>query len=149
MPVRDAITAIEADTSGFTVHSVSQTLTSQDITNLINEGLDRTFITIGLTFIILLITFGAIVASVVPLVLAVSALLAAFGILGIFSQVVTPVSPYATQLVVLIGLAVSVDYSLFMITRFRSERREGRSSCLRSRRPAAPPAAPCSSAGSP
>ena len=82
VPVRDAITAIESDSQGFTVHSISQTLTSQDITNLINEGLDRTFITIGLTFIILLITFGALVASVVPLVLAVSALLAAFGILA-------------------------------------------------------------------
>ncbi len=69
-------------------------------------------------------------ASIVPLVLAVTALLAAFGILGIFSQLVTPVSPYATQLVVLIGLAVSVDYSLFMITRFRSERREGRPKML-------------------
>jgi uncharacterized membrane protein YdfJ with MMPL/SSD domain len=130
VPVRDAITAIESDSQGFTVHSISQTLTSQDITNLINEGLDRTFITIGLTFIILLITFGALVASVIPLVLAVSALLAAFGILGIFSQLVTPVSPYATQLVVLIGLAVSVDYSLFMITRFRSERREAKSKML-------------------
>ena len=125
-----AITAIEADSHGFTVHSVSQTLTSQDITNLINSGLDRTFITIGLTFIILLITFGAFVASIVPLVLAVTALLAAFGILGIFSQLISPASPYATQLVVLIGLAVSVDYSLFMITRFRSERREGRPKLL-------------------
>ena len=130
VPVRDAITAIEADTSGFTVHSISQTLTSQDITELINSGLDRTFVTIGLTFIILLITFGAFVASVVPLVLAVSALLAAFGILGIFSQLIAPASPYATQLVILIGLAVSVDYSLFMITRFRSERRQGREKLL-------------------
>ena len=130
MPVRDAIAAIETDGSGFTVHSVSQTLTNEDITNLINEGLDRTFITIGLTFIILLITFGAFVASIVPLVLAVTALVAAFGILGIFSQLVSPASPYATQLVVLIGLAVSVDYSLFMITRFRSERREGKPKLL-------------------
>ena len=69
-------------------------------------------------------------ASIVPLVLAVTALVAAFGILGIFSQLVTPASPYATQLVVLIGLAVSVDYSLFMITRFRSERREGKPKLL-------------------
>ena len=130
VPVRDAITAIETDNSGFTVHSVSQTLTSEDITNLINSGLDRTFVTIGLTFIILLITFGAFVASIVPLILAVSALLAAFGILGIFSQLIAPASPYATQLVVLIGLAVSVDYSLFMITRFRSERRQGRDKML-------------------
>jgi len=125
VPVRQAIASIEANNGGFTVHSVSQTLTNQDITELINTSLDRTFITIGLTFIILLITFGAFVASIIPLVLAVTALLAAFGILGIFSQLITPASPYATQLIVLIGLAVSVDYSLFMITRFRTERRRG------------------------
>ena len=61
-----------------------------------------------------------------PLVLAITSLVAAFGILGIYSQVVGPVSPNATQLIVLIGLAVAVDYSLFMITRFRVERRAGR-----------------------
>jgi RND superfamily putative drug exporter len=125
VPVRQAIDSIEANGSGFTVHTVSQSLTSQDIVNLINSGLDRTFLTIGLTFIILLITFRAFVAAVIPLVLAISALFAAFGILGIFSHLVAPASPYATQLVVLIGLAVSVDYSLFMITRFRTERRRG------------------------
>ncbi len=123
--VRPVIASIEANTGGFVVHAVSQTLASQDITDLINRSLDRTLVTIGITFVILLITFGAVVASVVPLVLALTALLAAFGILGIFSQVVAPASPYATQMVVLIGLAVSVDYSLFMLTRFRSERRRG------------------------
>ena len=125
VPVRPAIEALEGNTSGFSVHSVSQTLTNKDITDLINAGLDRTFITIGLTFLILLVTFGALVAALVPLILAGTALVAAFGILGIFSQLVTPASPYATQLVVLIGLAVSVDYSLFMITRFRTERQRG------------------------
>ncbi len=105
---------------------MSQTLTNEDITNLINSSLDTTFVTIGLTFIILLATFGAFVASIVPLVLALTAIVAGFGVLGLFSQTVTEVSPYATQLLILIGLAVSVDYSLFMITRFRSERRRGR-----------------------
>jgi putative drug exporter of the RND superfamily len=56
----------------------------------------------------------------------VTALLAAFGLLGIYSRLIDPVSPYANQLVVLIGLAVAVDYSLFMVTRFRTERRHGR-----------------------
>jgi putative drug exporter of the RND superfamily len=128
VPVRPAIAAIEADgtAQGFVVHTLSQTLTSEDITNLINSSLDTTFGTIGLTFIILLITFGALVAAIVPLVLAVTALLGAFGIFGLYSQAVSPVSPYATQLIILIGLAVSVDYSLFMITRFRTERRHGR-----------------------
>ena len=128
VPVRPAIAAIEADgaAKGFDVHTLSSTLTNEDITTLINSSLDTTFVTIGLTFIILLLTFGAFVAAIVPLVLAITALLAAFGIFGVFSQTVAPVSPYATQLIILIGLAVSVDYSLFMITRFRSERRQGR-----------------------
>jgi RND superfamily putative drug exporter len=75
--------------------------------------------------VILLIAFGAFAASVVPLILALTSLLAAFGLLGIYSNLFNPVSPYATQLVVLIGLAVAIDYSLFMVTRFRSERKRG------------------------
>jgi RND superfamily putative drug exporter len=109
------------------VHAISSTFINDDITNLINEGLDQSLrLTIPLTFVILLFAFGAIVAAVVPLVLAISSLIAAFGILGIYSQTVGAVSPNATQLIVLIGLAVAVDYSLFMITRFRVERRAGR-----------------------
>lgn len=130
VPIRTAIASIESSSGEFVVHSVSSTLTNEDITNLINSGLDRTFITIGLTFVILLATFGAVVASIVPIVLAATALLAGFGILGLYSQLVTPVSPYASQLIILIGLAVSIDYSLFMITRFRSERRLGRPKLL-------------------
>ena len=79
----------------------------------------------------------------------ITALLAAFGILGLYSQVVAPVSPYASQLVVLIGLAVAVDYSLFMVTRFRTERRHGRDKLARSTSRAAPPGGPCSSPGWP
>ena len=103
---------------------LNNTLANDDISELVNKDLDASLqITIPLTFAILLIAFGAVVAAAVPLVLAMTALLAAFGVLGLYSQFVTPVSPYASQLVVLIGLAVAVDYSLFMLTRFRSERR--------------------------
>jgi RND superfamily putative drug exporter len=112
---------------GLAIHAISSTFINDDINALISNGLDSTLsLTIPLTFIILLFAFGAIVASVVPMVLAITSLVAAFGILGIYSQVVGPVSPNATQLIVLIGLAVAVDYSLFMITRFRVERRAGR-----------------------
>src|SRR3954469_10074360 len=109
------------------IHAISSTFINDDINALINTGLDDTLsLTIPLTFVILLFAFGAIVASLVPLVLAITSLVAAFGILGIYSQLPGPVSPTATQLIVLIGLAVAVDYSLFMITRFRVERRAGR-----------------------
>ncbi|MEA2611185.1 MAG: putative drug exporter of the superfamily, partial [Chloroflexota bacterium] len=112
---------------GLAIHAVDGTWINDDINTLIADGLDASLrLTIPLTFLILLVAFGAIVASVVPLVLAITSLIAAFGILGIYSRIVGPVSPNATQLIVLIGLAVAVDYSLFMITRFRVERRAGR-----------------------
>src|SRR3954468_4458688 len=126
-PVRPILDAARAQNPGLRIHAISSTFINDDIMSLINDGLDSTLsLTIPLTFIILLFAFGAIVASVVPLVLAITSLVAAFGILGIYSQVIGPVSPNATQLIVLIGLAVAVDYSLFMITRFRVERRAGR-----------------------
>jgi RND superfamily putative drug exporter len=108
------------------IHSLDGSLANEDIQELVNGGLDASLrLTIPLTFLILLVAFGAVVAAIVPLVLAVTALLAGFGVLGIYSQTIDPVSPYASQLIVLIGLAVAVDYSLFMITRFRTERRHG------------------------
>jgi uncharacterized membrane protein YdfJ with MMPL/SSD domain len=113
------------------IHVVSNTFINDDINELINHDLDSSLrITVPLTFLILLLAFGAIVASIIPLVLAATSLLAAFGIIGLYSQAVGDVSPNATQLIVLIGLAVAVDYSLFMVTRFRTERRHGRTVAL-------------------
>jgi len=126
-PVRPIIDAARTANPDLRMHVVNFTFINDDITELISSDLDESLrLTIPLTFIILLFAFGAIVASVVPLVLAMTSLVAAFGILGIYSQVSGPVSANATQLIVLIGLAVAVDYSLFMITRFRVERRAGR-----------------------
>jgi len=126
-PMKAALADIRAAYPNLQIHALNNALANDEISELITSGLDRSLVlTIPITFAILLIAFGAVVAAVVPLVLAVTALLAAFGILGFYSQLVTPVSPYASQLVVLIGLAVAVDYSLFMVTRFRSERRHGR-----------------------
>jgi uncharacterized membrane protein YdfJ with MMPL/SSD domain len=127
VPVPALIDELKADYPAYGIHPLNNTLTNDDIQELINGGLDRSLVlTIPITFAILIIAFGAVVAAVIPLVLAVTALLAAFGLLGLYSQYVTAISPYATQLVVLIGLAVAVDYSLFMLTRFRTERRHGR-----------------------
>jgi uncharacterized membrane protein YdfJ with MMPL/SSD domain len=125
--VRTFLDELRAAHPELRIHSLDGRLANQDIEQLVNGGLDASLrLTIPLTFLILLIAFGAAVAAFVPLVLAVTALLAAFGILGLYSQLIDPVSPYASQLIVLIGLAVAVDYSLFMITRYRTERRAGR-----------------------
>ncbi|MBN9392259.1 MAG: MMPL family transporter [Chloroflexi bacterium] len=125
-PVKTLLANFQATYKDFKIVPYSSTLGNDEVSELISRDLDSSLIiTIPLTFAILLLAFGAVVASIVPLVMAVAALLGAFGLLGIYSQAVTPVSSYATQVVVLIGLAVAVDYSLFMITRFRTERRHG------------------------
>ena len=124
MPVPAFLDELRAAHPELRIHGLSGILANDDIETLVNDDLDNSLrITIPLTFAILLLAFGAAVAAFVPLILAVTSLLAAFGVLALYSQFVSPVSPYASQLVVLIGLAVAVDYSLFMITRFRTERR--------------------------
>jgi uncharacterized membrane protein YdfJ with MMPL/SSD domain len=125
--LRPALAEIGVAHPEYEIHSLNNTLITEDLNKLVGDDLDGSLrITLPATFLILLVAFGAIVAAAVPLVLALTALLAGFGILGLYSQLVAPVAMSTSQLVVLIGLAVGVDYSLFMITRFRSERRAGR-----------------------
>jgi RND superfamily putative drug exporter len=125
--LRPVIAQIETSNPAFEIHALNNTLINEDLNTLVSDGLDSSLkVTLPATFLILLVAFGAAVAAAVPLVLALTALLGGFGILGIYSQLVAPVAMSSSQLVVLIGLAVGVDYSLFMITRFRSERRAGR-----------------------
>ena len=126
-PVPGIVDAARAAIPGTTIHIVSSTLINRDIQVVIARDLDSSLrLTVPATFAILLLAFGAIVAAAIPLILALTSLAAAFGLIGLYSQAIGPVSPNATQLIVLIGLAVAVDYSLFMVTRFRTERRRGR-----------------------
>ena len=78
------------------------------------------------TLIILVLAFGALVAALVPLLIAFSAVLATIGLLALPSQLV-PMDSNVSAVVVLVGLAVGVDYSLFYLRRERAERRAGRS----------------------
>jgi len=127
LPVPAIVEKVRSALPSAQVHVISSTFINRDINQLINDELDGSLrFTVPITFLILLVAFGAIVASVIPLLLAITSLAAGYGFLALYSQAVGPVSPNATQLIVLMGLAVAVDYSLFMITRFRTERRAGR-----------------------
>ena len=83
-------------------------------------------LSLPITLIILVIAFGALVAAGVPLLLALTAVFATFGIVSVTSHVV-PMAQQAPALVLLIGLAVGVDYSMFYLRREREERAAGRS----------------------
>jgi RND superfamily putative drug exporter len=80
---------------------------------------------VPLTLLILLIAFGAVVAAGIPLLLGLTAVLGTLGLVSIVSHVV-PMSESTSALVLLVGLAVGVDYSMFYLKREREERAAGR-----------------------
>jgi len=83
-------------------------------------------LSIPVTLAVLLIAFGALVAALVPVLLAATAVIAAFGLLGPISQVF-PLDDSVKTVVLLIGMAVGVDYALFYVVRSREERLRGAS----------------------
>jgi len=83
-------------------------------------------LSIPLTLIILVVAFGALVAAGIPLLLALTAVFATFGLAALPSQLM-PLAPEAPAVVLLVGLAVGVDYSMFYLRREREERAAGRS----------------------
>ncbi|MFI1004251.1 MMPL family transporter [Streptomyces galbus] len=74
---------------------------------------------------ILLIAFGALVAALLPVALAITAIMATMGLMGVVSHVM-PMSDTANSVMLLVGLAVGVDYCLFYLRREREEREAGR-----------------------
>jgi RND superfamily putative drug exporter len=99
--------------------------------NAINKKISKDLalaeaISIPLTFILLLLVFGAMVASAMPLIVGVSAILGAFFILYLIS-LITSVSIYALNLTTGMGLGLGIDYALLMVNRFREELHRGKS----------------------
>ena len=128
VPIPAIVDRARASLPNAALHVISSTFLNRDINELITNDLDGSLkVTVPVTFLILLLAFGAIAAAAIPLVLALTSLAAGYGLLALYSQTVAPVSANAAQLLVLMGLAVAVDYSLFMLTRFRSERLRGAS----------------------
>jgi RND superfamily putative drug exporter len=87
-------------------------------------GAAATF-SLPVTLLILLVAFGAIVAAGVPVLLALSAVGAATGLSSLVSHVL-PDSGSTSSMILLMGMAVGVDYSLFYVKRVRAERHRGR-----------------------
>ena len=101
--------------------SVSKGISDQFGKDLVKAGLLSLPVTLG----ILLLTFGALVAAGIPLLLALTSVFAAIGLLALPSKVL-PMDDAVNAVVLLIGLAVGVDYSMFYLKREREERAAGR-----------------------
>ena len=83
-------------------------------------------LSIPLTLIILIVAFGALVAAGIPLLLALTAVFATFGLIALPSHIL-PIAQEAPAVVLLVGLAVGVDYAMFYLRREREERASGKS----------------------
>jgi len=79
---------------------------------------------VPIALLILAVLFGALAAAVLPVMLAVTSILVAFGAVLLIGQVIQ-VQAFAQNLVTMMGLAVGIDYSLFIVSRFREERARG------------------------
>src|SRR5690606_26128192 len=79
----------------------------------------------GAALVILVIVFGALVAAGLPILLAIISIAISMGITAMLSQMWS-FSFFITNMITMIGLAVGIDYTLFIVERYREERRHGR-----------------------
>jgi RND superfamily putative drug exporter len=124
-PISRAVQAAAAE-ADVTVAQIGDASAEHEINGMINKDLNRARnLSVPITLLILAFAFGALVAAGIPVVLALTAVVATIGLIALPSRIV-PMDPAVGEVIVLIGMAVGVDYSLFYLKREREERAAGR-----------------------
>ncbi|HXY79746.1 MAG TPA: MMPL family transporter [Gaiellaceae bacterium] len=125
-PVLDAVAAVQKQSPGFTVAEFGFASANHELNNTIGKDFQKAErLSVPITFLILLFAFGAFVAAGVPVLLAFTAVLGSIGLSELVSHV-AHASDATSSVILLIGMAVGVDYSLFYLKREREERLAGR-----------------------
>jgi RND superfamily putative drug exporter len=123
----DAVAAAQAASPGFTIGETGDASVNKQLNESISDDFKQAlFTSLPITLLILLLAFGAVVAAAIPLLLALTAVVATIGLMGPISQI-SGVDSSINEVILLIGLAVGVDYSMFYLRREREERESGRS----------------------
>ncbi len=126
-PVLDAVTAAQHAHPGFFIGEFGDASAKKAVDGAFASDLGRAgVLSVPLTLIILVFAFGALVAAGIPLLLALTAVFATYGLVALPSHLL-PIAQEAPAVVLLVGLAVGVDYSMFYLRRVREERAAGRS----------------------
>jgi uncharacterized membrane protein YdfJ with MMPL/SSD domain len=122
-----ATRAARAAHPGLAVEQFGDASAEKQLDKAIGDDFSSALVTsLPITLAILLIAFGALVAASVPILLALTAVMATMGLVALLSQV-SPVDSSVNEVILLVGLAVGVDYSMFYLRREREERESGRS----------------------
>ncbi len=125
-PVLEAVAAANEASPEFEILIGGGASFTKQILDIVEEDFGRALVlNLPITFVILILAFGAVVAASVPLALALAAVITANGLLVIISQSY-PLDVSYSEMVLLMGLATGIDYSLFVISRYRTERKSGR-----------------------
>ncbi len=123
----DAIVHAAAGKNGLSTLITGAASIQHDFSQTANTDLRRgEGIGVPIALIVLLIVFGAVVAAALPIGLALIAITLAVALTALVGQTFS-VSVFAINMVSMMGLATGIDYSLFIISRFREERARGRS----------------------
>ncbi len=124
-PALDAVAKVQAAHADLYVAQAGDASGDKLIGDDLDAGLHRlSLLSIPVTLGILLVAFGAVVAALLPVALAITAVVAAVGLLAAASRF-APTVDTTMHVMLLVGLAVGVDYCLFYIRRERDERRAG------------------------
>jgi uncharacterized membrane protein YdfJ with MMPL/SSD domain len=126
-PSGDAIDAVQAQHPDLRVEQFGNVSSNKELNEIFQSDLAQAeALSLPITLLILVIVFGSLVAAGVPLLLAITCVVAAMSLVALPSHL-SPVSDNISSVILLIGLAVGVDYSLFYLRRWREERAAGRS----------------------
>ena len=125
-PTLAATAAVQARHPDFDIRQFGGASANEAINEVINDDLAKAGqLSLPITLIILVLTFGSLVAAGVPLLIGITSVMAAMGLVA-FTSYVLPVAAELQAVILMIGLAVGVDYSLFYLRREREERARGR-----------------------
>jgi putative drug exporter of the RND superfamily len=124
-PALSAVAAVQARYPGLRIAEGGDASYGRAINSVLDTGFRRAEATsVPITLILLVLVFGALVAAGIPLLLAITSVVTALSLLTVISHWL-PVGSSTSEVVLIIGMAVGIDYSLFYLRREREERTAG------------------------
>ena len=127
VPALRAVAAVQARHPGLIIAEAGDASTDRAANTAVGQDFRKAEVTsVPITLILLIAVFGALIAAGIPLLLAATAVMTAISLLAIPGQWL-PVGSSTSEVVLIIGMAVGIDYSLFYLRREREERASGAS----------------------